>query len=856
MTKLGRHAQSGIPAVPWSDCSGKSAEDGSPGLTVSEHCRDVGEVARALIKVLPAHVIGLLGGNPAGAAACHDVGKVSPGYQLKYFREQVRQILPELASHAQENYETKHALISEAALKASFGGGVTAAGIAVGAHHGVRDDPRYPHDAGVFGGPAWAGQRLELIERLAAEFGPVTDSSEADASVLAGLVCVADWIGSDERFFPFSGSPRVENLAAKARQAVTECGWQAPQLKPGLSFAEVFGFTPHLMQLDFIDSVQGPGLYVLEAPMGTGKTEAALYAAYRLITSGVNSGLYFGLPTRLTSDKIHERVRSFLEKVAGGNAAVRLAHGNAWLKEFEKGGGALAPGKEWFSPSKRALLMPFGVGTIDQALMAVIKVRHFFVRCFGLAGKVVVLDEVHSYDVYTGTLLDVLVRRLLAMKCTVIVLSATLTGARRSALLAEPQKLRTADDYPLITAETQAGAWARPSDAPRSMEVDIALRDFEDSKVAEEAVAAATAGQCVLCIANTVAKAQSWYNNVKAAMPEGAFPVGLLHSKFPGWRRDELEDSWTKALGKEGPRPGGCVHVATQVVEQSVDLDADFMISELAPTDMLLQRLGRLWRHPRPKRPCTHASLIVVTRDLDAVESLDDLVARLGKPNTHVYATYVLWQTFQVWKGVRTLRLPGDIRALLEQTYAEPSEALPAFAQEARHALARRAARLRDLATAARADVLGFPTMADREGAATRYSDFPMVDAVIARSVKSTGVVASIVLSNGKKVEVDVNRWVPPFAVELHRNLVPVPCYRLPGAKTPAYLSKYFHDRTPVLIQEADGELSLDGQQTGLRYDGERGLQVMASPRSRGFDREETADIDYDEEGGLDESDW
>lgn len=516
----------------------------------------------------------------------------------------------------------------------------------------------------------------------------------------------------------------------------------------------------------------------------------------------------------------------------------------------------MAPGEEWFSPSKRALLMPFGVGTIDQALMAVIKVRHFFVRCFGLAGKVVVLDEVHSYDLYTGTLLDVLVRRLLEMKCTVIVLSATLTRARRSALLAEPQKLRTIDDYPLITAETQAGAWARPSDAPRSMEVDIGLRDLEDGQVAEEAVAAAAAGQCVLCIANTVAKGQSWYNQVKAAMPEGAFKVGLLHSKFPGWRRGELEDSWTKALGKEGPRPRGCVLVATQVVEQSVDLDADFMISELAPTDMLLQRLGRLWRHPRPKRPCGNASLLVVTRDLDAADSLDGLVNALGKPNSRVYATYVLWKTFQVWKGVQALRLPGDIRALLEQTYAEPSQALPVFVQEARQALARRAARLRELATAARADVLGFPTMADHEGAATRYSDFPMLDAVIARSVKSTGVAASIVLSNGKRVEVDVNRWVPPFAVELHRNLVPVPCYRLPGANTPAYLSKYFYDRTPVLIQGADGELSLDGQPAGLRYDDERGLQVIGPVRLRAFGRGERSDIDYDEEGGPNESDW
>lgn len=843
-------------ALPWRECFAKSASANEPGLTVLDHCHDVGMVARALLQVVSPAVLPLLGGNPAMTAACHDIGKVSPGYQLKYFGQVVRRHLPELADHPAENYELKHALIGEAAVNAALGLRLSSPGMAVGAHHGVRDDPGLPHDAGVFGGSAWARQRLGLFEELVSRFGALVGDRDADRFVLAGLVCVADWIGSDERFFGPLTEREGLDTDSRARRAVAECGWRPLEFTPNLSFGEVFGFEPHTLQRDFIDAVRGPGLYVLEAPMGTGKTEAALYAAYRLITSGANSGLYFGLPTRLTSDKIHERVSAFLRRVAGDDAAVRLAHGNAWLRAFQPGGGALAPGKEWFNPAKRALLMPFGVGTIDQALMAVVKVKHFFVRCFGLAGKVVVLDEVHSYDVYTGSLLDVLVRRLLEMRCTVLVLSATLTGERRDRLLTEAQGSASIDEYPLITVQDSQGLSVRPSAAAGFMTVDIEMRDIDDSEVAERAAASAAAGQCVICIANTVARAQSWYNGVKAAMAEGAFDVGLLHSRFPGWRREELEQKWTKALGRDGPRPAGCVLVATQVVEQSVDLDADFMITELAPTDMLLQRLGRLWRHERSERPCSRPSLVVVTQDLAAVESRDQLVGALGSANSKVYSPYVLWRTFQVWKSMQHLQLPADIRHLLEATYAELREEQPGFVEEAQAELAERAERLRDLAMSARADVVGFPPMVDREGATTRYSDYSTVDAVVARSLQSTGSAASILLSSGRRVGVDNLRWIPDFAVALHRNLVPVPQYRLKGAKTPAFLSTYFHEPTPVLVLESTGDLHLDGLTTDLRYDDERGLQMKTAARPRAGRDRELVSCGVEDQGGFDESDW
>ena len=353
------------------------------------------------------------------------------------------------------------------------------------------------------------------------------------------------------------------------------------------------------MQESLEGIVSGPGLYIVEAPMGMGKTEAALHAAYQLMEKGDNYGLYFGLPTRMTSDLIHVRVNKFLSAAAGAHS--RLVHGQAWLKG---GGEEFLPGSAWFHPRKRALLSPFGVGTIDQALMSVLRVKHFFIRSFGLAGKVVILDEVHSYDVYTGTLLDELVKKLLEIGCTVIVLSATLTDERcRSFFHGEAIPEKTA--YPGLTFRQKDGPVETiPVKPPPPRTVRVSMKPGEcETESVENAVRRAGQGQCVLRIANTVADAQRWYRALKSRMQQDAFPVGLLHSRFPAYQRRKLEEKWMCMLGKNGDRPNGCVLTATQVVEQSVDIDSDYMITDIAPTDMILQRIGRLWRHERKNRP-------------------------------------------------------------------------------------------------------------------------------------------------------------------------------------------------------------------------------------------------------------
>jgi CRISPR-associated endonuclease/helicase Cas3 len=838
----------------------------------------VGRVARALASYLPSSLQAALQVEVGLTAALHDVGKVSPGFQLKYFQDHVLRILPELAAPACTDFESNHARTSEASIcnRLSLGSqDDPLAGFAriAGFHHGRRESAFLTDTGEVFGGLVWSNERQRLIQALESEFGALAVSALPawQLDLLAGLVCVADWIGSDESHFPPEGLPPGADVKTLAMQAVAGCGWKHFATCHGLSFRDVFGCAAYPLQQDFIDHVDGPGLYILEAPMGMGKTEAALFAAYKILDSGQATGLYFGLPTRLTSDKMHERVASFLEKICDATQPVRLAHGTAWLEDYGFAEIKVDDSDKttWFHPHKRALLYPFAVGTIDQALLGIIRVKHFFVRQFGLAGKVVILDEVHSYDRYTGTLLDRLVQRLLDLKCTVIILSATLTAERRQRLLAAASAPAVPQAYPLVTARTQIGTRMAEPIPPKTRVIHVGFENWQPTRVAKEAVQRAERGQCVICIANTVAQAQQWHNHIKGAMKQDAFDVGLLHSKFLGWRRDQLEKTWINKLGKDGERPKGCILVATQVVEQSVDIDADYMITELAPSDMLLQRIGRLWRHERPARPAEKAQVMIVTGDVNASRTQIALIEALGKTNCLVYASYVLWRTHQAWHQRTTIRIPDDVRTLLEDTYAAICDE-PDYVVGLKEKLDTRCEKLIRLALFAQSSVQGAPEMSDKENAHTRYSDQLVTDVLLVKNVDSVENAATIEMLD-EIGPVRVNAFYRDMSTlkRLYRNLVSIATHQLlkAGVKiaTPLYLRKYFFDATVVLTVGPDGRLAFEGRPLPFRYDSDRGLQRTENPCTRPYqERLETEDdaesypySDYDDlEDLTDEFDW
>jgi CRISPR-associated endonuclease/helicase Cas3 len=276
-------------------------------------------------------------------------------------------------------------------------------------------------------------------------------------------------------------------------------------------------------------TVREPAVYIIEGPMGCGKTEAALAATYQLIAAGKAGGLYFALPTQTTSNRIHLRVRPFVERISDEPTTVRLAHSASWLAEIEppptlqpaspdnEARDHVRAGRSWFASSKRALLAPYGVGTIDQALLGVVAAKHFFVRQFALGGKVVVLDEVHTYDLYTSTLVDVLVRRLRELGCAVLVLSATLTKSRRRQLLEVDESEPLSDAYPLLSASGRPHLEVPCEPGPPKT---VAVRFADADLLVEDILARAQEGQCVLWIRNTVDEAQDAYRSLKG----GAIP--------------------------------------------------------------------------------------------------------------------------------------------------------------------------------------------------------------------------------------------------------------------------------------------------------------------------------------------
>lgn len=363
-------------------CWAKTTSDGQPGINVRDHGLNVGCVAEALVDLLPDHLRALLPSGVATLAALHDIGKVSPGFQAKCPAWRAKHALDEVAKKQDWDLcESHHGKVTAFALREYFRakwGDHRWERVAhcIGAHHGSlfgnlfakpsKDDRLLEHSA------PWSRQRHELITELEQLLGrlPAKPRKRSDRALwcLAGFVTVADWIGSNEDFFTGTSEQARTVEAAKkdAKRAIADIGWGTTRLRPELGFADLFGFdTPSGIQAQTVGLAESPSVVLIEASMGTGKTEAALWLAYRLIESGQASGLYFALPTQVTSNRIHLRVRKFLRQAAAEPALLRLAHSHSWLRD--NACAMISPAscddttpavaRQWFASSnKRALL--------------------------------------------------------------------------------------------------------------------------------------------------------------------------------------------------------------------------------------------------------------------------------------------------------------------------------------------------------------------------------------------------------------------------------------------------------------------------------------------------------------------
>jgi CRISPR-associated endonuclease/helicase Cas3 len=841
----------------------KTDADGNPGLSVFEHCRHVGWVAYSLIESGKNATSALTPLAAAVIAAIHDVGKWSPDFLHKCPKWLEKQGLTlEAERNAWASYDKRHEAVSQFSIKLllqlrNFSSSeATAWSMIAGAHHGRmhKSEKLAKNNLDQYV-DNWERERAGIITELEQEFIAIPeislDKSDALTFWLMGLTSVADWIGSDEHYFPIDkGLDSTESQAA-AKLAVESIGFSQSGIIKNLTFKEMFGFSPNDMQVKTMAAITQPGIYVIEAPMGLGKTEAALACAYQLISNQQASGIYFALPTQLTSNRIHERVDEFIRRIAPDSPPTRLAHANAWLEEAyyqprpvrtlltEKNGDATTS-RDWFASAKRALLANYGVGTVDQALMGIVAVKHFFVRRFALAGKVVIIDEVHSYDHFTGTLINCLCRELLALGCTVIILSATLLPNVRNKLLEVEENDIAVTDYPLITGKSTAGEIITPLCSLPKPRPKVLVKLKTTEQLFKDAIEMAQKGARVLWVCNTVKIAQAVYQQLKD--PKNELEIGLLHSRFPHFIRQEQEEYWMNRLGKTGSQAGGCILVSTQIVEQSVDIDADILISELAPSDMLLQRIGRLWRHLDVRlpsmRPIPEPEFWLQQEEI-TLDKLKDLSAsKIRKAfgdKAKVYSPYILLKSYQVFHGYKKINLAddvgkSDIRNILAATYEdiENNEVWQDLEGEYR---GNKCAEKKLAIDNTR--LFSKLALDDEEGKQTRLIEIETLPLLIADEKSAS----KITLLDGAVISLPIEKFNIQDARAIHRNIVRVHAWPFQQSPKDSPLSFYLKGQHCLALRCPETNfLTIAGLESGLTLTWSAEMGVIQTYTKGGVD--------------------
>jgi len=683
-------------------------------------------------------------------AGLHDLGKASPAFQLKRTDALFREQLAAVGLRVPTVYDTKvpHGMISDTLLRDLLPKEWNVApklahsvADAIGGHHGTFALPADRQRIGpaAVGTEAWRTHRRELAHLLAMALDlpdppQITTMPPPIALAFAGLVSVADWIGSNETYFQHEARdaaavPQIDvhEYVSKGREraerALNQLGWRGwnPPSEPK-TFTALFDKQPRPLQTaveELLPYLTEPGLVVVEAPMGEGKTEAALLLQDHWAVRLGQAGAYIALPTQATSNGMFERIREFLKGRFPENVVnLQLLHGHAALsglfQELQRYGNELftpenvqgEPGRDgappnviaaqWFTARKRGLLAPFGVGTIDQALLAVLPAKHGFVRLYGLAAKTVIVDEVHAYDTYMTTLMERLLCWLGALGSSVVLLSATLPRARRDALLkayalgagwtVEPPQ--TTAGYPRLSWVTSEGINSHPIETSDEITRTLHLRWVDGAlpidcngpfPLGERLQAALSDGGCVAVICNTVGRAQKVYSALKryfsGTADIGTGELDLLHARLLFADRDQRERRILERFGKDGKqRPQRAVVVATQVIEQSLDLDFDLIVTDHAPADLILQRAGRLWRHTRSGRPNNSFPrpeiwICAPTLDPHGVPQFDQ-----GSAN--VYEPHVLLRSWLELQPRATIAIPDQVEEIIEAVYDD--RAVPA----------------------------------------------------------------------------------------------------------------------------------------------------------------------------------
>jgi CRISPR-associated endonuclease/helicase Cas3 len=691
-------------------------------------------------------------------ATAHDIGKASPVFQGKAKFNNFRYIWENIENmglhcYTQQDKNAKaltHALISQAILERA-GMDRSLADI-IGGHHGkplndgqdIEHAYQWPQITGINNGE-WERVQCELIDFALKEAGldkmPHGKLSITAQVLLSGLLIMADWLASGEGF-PLLSYDNCCGLKINSKERAEEA-WQQIDLpefrrfsdfcSPQELFSTRFGIAkPRPIQDSAVKAVQEtaePGIMIIEAPMGEGKTEAALAAAEIMANTDGLSGVYFALPTQATSDGIFKRIENWIRKLhKDGAQSIFLAHGKAGfnkdyegiklrsniikyddLEEGEQPQREEVIINDWTQGRKKGLLSDFVVGTVDQILMCGLKQKHLALRHLGITNKVVIIDECHAYDTYMSSYLFLVLKWLGAYKVPVILLSATLPKNRREKLLAAykdfwgcykkekknksflnvaamrnklangngivllPTKKalnKEIDKIPYPFISYTDGLTTKESQPLASGEKhDVKIIRLPDDKLIETLVQLLKGGGCAGIIRNTVQQAQETANELSQIF--GYDKVKLLHSRFISCDRVAKEAEVRKLLGppqdaEDRIRPRQFIVVGTQVMEQSLDVDFDVLFTDICPMDLLLQRIGRLHRHKRMQ-----ARPIKLQRAVCFVMGFEEN-NKFAEGSTRIYGDYLLLRTKAFLAN--HILIPGDIPKLVQETYEDGFE--------------------------------------------------------------------------------------------------------------------------------------------------------------------------------------
>lgn len=566
------------------------------------------------------------------------------------------------------------------------------------AHHGSPSQPTDREKAADVidaHGRAWADLHTELMD-YAAEISGIRSVLPSLASaprlkapgqtLLTALVVMSDWIASNQDVFVMT----PDGLAGERSAAVAGIDltppWraEAPDVTPVELLADRFGWDgaqARPVQVAALDAARelGSGLLIVEAPTGEGKTEAALGAAEILAAASGAGGVMVAAPTMSTADGLLLRVIDWARRAADGQIqSAFLAHSKSDLNDDYRqigSGDDTVVASQWMSGRKKGVLSNVVVGTVDQVLTMSLQARHSMLRHLALAGKVVVIDEVHAYDAYMSEYLATTLSWLARYRVPVVLLSATLPVSQKRHLVnayrGTEDDLELSTAYPLVTAVgagqvREIAVQQRPADLSARIEI---VSDRIDDLVG---LLPMDDGGCVLVICNTVGRAQSAYRRLTARFPG---IVELHHAAFVSSERIRKEAVLRDALGPAAHRGAGRPHrriiVATQVAEQSLDIDVDLLITDIAPMDLLIQRIGRLHRHARPAadRPASMRTPRVLVRGV-----LDRDAPTFDRGIEYVYERELLIATLAVLRerGDTPFVRPDDISTDVQRTYDSP----------------------------------------------------------------------------------------------------------------------------------------------------------------------------------------